>query len=376
MKSVQAAPQPPAYTSTDDIIGRARKMRARRTGATVAAGVAVLALAVTGASTLGSGGGGGAQQAAGPGASPMASFSAPPATPTDPPLPVDKVDFSTTFTGYRAGAYQVGPIGQVTDGYTELPVYRDGETWQDDKNVAFPYAGATITAYDKDVYNTDMFNAAGDATLRVGDLYDVTVNGKKAMARDFTYGTPGDANKDWVRTALAWQYADGAWATLMPNFYNSALSRDDAVKIAEGLTTKGKTKVKAPYHLTVVPKGWQAVGAIQSPESLGMALSGVTLHRGPVADPSTRVDAVLPGTLTIMVFKGMTEDELKGRGKVQGDGVHCAAKGQSCFIRQGDYTVNVDVYGDVLSDAQFRQVVDGIQLTDPADQKTWVPVTF
>jgi hypothetical protein len=362
-----AAPLP--HTSTDDIIGRARRARTRRNAATVAGGVAVLALAVTGVTTLsgGSGANGGQQAAAGP--SPMASYSAPPAKPTTPPLPVQKVDFSSTFASYQVGAYRVGPVGQVTDGYTQIPVYRAGETWEDDSSTKYPYAGATITAYDKDVFDTATFNAAGDDTMRVGDQYEVTVNGKPALARDFTYISPVDPQKSWVRTAIAWQYADGAWATLMPDYYTAGLSRDDAVRIAEGLGTAAKKDLKVPYHFGYLPKGWQVVGVTQRDAKTSTLVSEVFLHQGPVADPSTRIDEVLPGHLKISVMKGKPKVEIKG------DGVHCFTGQQSCTIISGDYLVDLGNYGETLTDAQVKQIAEGLQFTSLADQKTWVSVT-
>jgi hypothetical protein len=84
--------------------------------------------------------------------------------------------------------------------------------------------------------------------------------------------------------------ADGAWATLLPNYGGPGLTREQAVQIATGLTTAAPRDLKVPYRLEFVPKGWQAVAVRQTPAENSSVISSVILHRGPVADPATRID--------------------------------------------------------------------------------------
>jgi hypothetical protein len=189
---------------------------------------------------------------------PAASFSPPPAAPIDAPLPVKKIDFRTNLGEYRVGAYQIGPATTVTEGYTELPVYHDGSTWENDLGEKFPLTVATITVYGKDVYDTSTFGGAGDATLTIGDQYPVTVGGRDAIGRDWTYGSPADDTKKQTVAALAWQWADDSWATFLPSYGGPSMSRKQVATIAAGLTTTAERDLKVPYRLGHLPQGWQA----------------------------------------------------------------------------------------------------------------------
>lgn len=374
MRSLEATPPPPARTTTDDIIGRARRARVWR-GAAIGTGTAAcLAAAVAFSVTAGAGtrpglgDSGDVQPASQP--TPMASFSVPPAERSDPVLPVHKIDFSSELGQYRIGAYRIGPAVKVTGGYTELPIYRDGTTLGGGSTV--PLEVATMAVYDKGVYDTAQFGGAGDSTLIIGDQYSLTVGGREALGRDWTYISPIDPAKKQVMTALAWQYADGAWATLLPNYGGPDLPRGLATQIAAGLTTSARRDLKIPYQLKFLPPGWQAVAVRQSLPGNDTPVSEVFLHQGPVADPATRIDEVLPGHLKITVMKGLDPGKAD---YVTGDGVHCTAGRQSCAIIKGNYRIDLDGYGGP-SDADVKRIAEGLQLRNLADPTTWAKVDF
>jgi hypothetical protein len=369
LRSVQGgAPAP--HTTTDDIIGRAKRKRARRTAGAAAVGVAaclgivLVAVNVPGGNS-GNGGNvanGGIQAAGHPAAS---APTGPP--PAETPLPVKQVDFSSTLGNYRVGPYQVGSAGQVTAGYQQMPVYKDGETWTDDGlHTDYPYAGATLTVYRPGVYDPGSFTFGEDYTLKVGDQYAVKVGDRPAIAIDMINSVPGDESTKFVRTALAWQYEDGAWATLIPNYFHAALPRADAVQIAAGLVTSAKKhELKVPYKLGYLPKGWQAVGVSQTPAATSSMLSSVYLHQGPLANPATVLDASAPWTVSIGVSKGKTKEHLV-------EGLNCFAGRHECWILHGAYVIGVSSWN--VPDATVKKIAEGLQLKNPADQNTWVPV--
>ncbi|MEU4691927.1 hypothetical protein [Actinoplanes sp. NPDC023714] len=370
LKSLEATPPPPARTTTDDIIGRARRARAWRNAALGTGAAACLAVAVAVSATVLTQPGLDDAPAAGqPG--PDASFSAPPAERTDPPLPVDRIDFSSELGQYRVGAYRIGPAVKVTGGYTELPVYHDGTTLGD--GTATPLEVATVAVYDEGVYDTALFGGAGDTTLTIGDQYPVTVDGRDALGRDWTYTSPTDPAKKTVMSALAWQYADDAWATLLPGYGGPDLSREQATEIAAGLTTSGRRDLKVPYRLKFLPEGWQAVAVRQAVPGTTDAVSEVFLHEGPVADPATRIDEVLPGHLKISVMKGLEPGKAD---YIEDEGVHCVAGRESCAVVEGEYRIDLEGYGGALSSDAIKRIAEGVQLRDPADQDTWVTVDF
>jgi hypothetical protein len=374
LKSVQrGAPAP--YTTTDDIITRARRKRARRTVGVAAAGTAAcVALAVTAFSALGAAPGGGPNRGPDGGPNGGSDVGAPAASaPVGPvvtgsPLPVERVDFGTTLGDYRVGAYQVGPAGQVTAGYQEIPVYRDGDTWEDQDGTAYPYAGATITVYRPGVYDPDSFTFGEDSTLTVGPRYVTKVGSRPAFGVDMTYLSPVDKVTKYVRTALAWQYRDGAWATLIPSYDRVALPQADAVQIAAGLlTTAKKHELKVPYRLGYLPRGWQAVGVEQTAAKTSSEVSDVFLHQGPVRHPDTRVDEVLPGNVKIVVSRGKPKDTLV-------EGLNCFPGRHECEILRGGYLIGVGDFTGAVPDQTIRKIAAGLQFKDLSDQDTWVPV--
>jgi hypothetical protein len=366
LRSVQdGAPTP--RTTTDDIIARAKRRRTGRTAMIAVGGVAACLAVAVAAATM-------------PGNATVPAADLPPAVhpvssgpvgprPLDKPLPIKRVDFTTTLGSYRVGGYQVGPAGQVTAGYEEIPVYQDGDTWQDDNTTTdYPYAGAMITVYKPGVYDPGSFTFGEDTTLKIGPRYSVMVGDRPGIAVDMTYAQPGNESTKFVRTALAWQYQDGAWATLIPNYDHSSLPKDDVVRIAAGLVTDApKQQLKVPFTFRSLPTGWQAVGVTQTPASLGTAQSAVLLHQGPLADPSTFLDESVPGTITVSVSKGQSKDQLV-------EGLNCFAGRQECTIKHGDYLIGVGSWD--LSDATVKQIAQSIQLKNLADQNTWVAPSF
>jgi hypothetical protein len=364
----EAAPAP--CTTTDDIIARARRTRSRRNAAAVAGSVAAcLAVTVTAISTMGAASGDG--QAAGQPVNPASApaSAAVSARPDAPQLPVKAVDFATDLGDYRAGAYRVGPAGQVTAGYQEIPAYRDGDVWEAD-GTHYPLSAGTVTVYRPGVYNPASFAFLGDTTLTIGERYPVKVNGRTAIGIDLTYISPTDRTTQYVRAALAWQYADGAWATFVPRYGTSALPRADAAKIAAGLTRGKSRELRAPYRLGFRPSGWQAVGAVQTGATISTEVSVVFLHKGAVADPATRVDEVLPGNVKIEVMKGKPKNaSIDGK-----NGVRCHPGRAACTIIRGDYLVDISSFGNPLPDADIQRIAQGLAFTDIADQATWVPV--
>jgi hypothetical protein len=359
--SVQGGAPAPNST-TDDIIARAKRRRARRAAGATAVGVAACLGIVMAALSI-PGDGNRVTAAAG---RPVASAPTGPVS-TEPPRPVEQVDFASTLGSYRVGPYQVGPVGQVTAGYQQIPVYRDGMTWEDDDDHAhYPYAGATITVYRPGVYDPGSFTFGEEATLKVGSQYPVKIGNRPGVAVDLTYIQPDDRSHKFVRTALAWQYKDDSWATLVPGYEHGPLPRADAVRIAQGLvTTAPKRELKVPFRLGYLPTGWQAIGVTQTDARISTSRSLVVLHQGPLADPATMLDVSVPGTVSIGVGTGKPKDHLV-------EGLNCFAGRHECTIMQGDYLIDV-VSWDVPDDT-IRKIAEGLRLKDLADQSTWVPV--
>jgi hypothetical protein len=168
---------------------------------------------------------------------------------------------------------------------------------------------------------------------------------------------------------LAWQYAPNAWATFVPNFDRAALPRADVAKIAAGLTKGRSRDLRVPYRLGYLPEGWQPVAVTQTSGQLSTEVSTVFLHDGPLTEgAATRIDEVFPHSAKITVSKGQPKDTAI-RGK---QGLHCYTGRATCTIVRGAYLIQVEDLAGVLSDAEVRQIAEGLQFVDLADQDDWV----
>jgi hypothetical protein len=361
LESVQdTAPAP--HTTTDDIIARARRMRARRTAATVTGGAAaIVAVVVAAVATLG------APPAEGPPAADSVQSS----------LLTLPDGFRTVLGEYRVGPYQIGPVGAVTAGYQELPVYRDGQTWDAQDGQRYPLPDGTITFYRAGVYNPDTLGTE-EPRATYGATFPVAVAGRPGIGREVSYtrgqafGMPETSPTKYVRTELAWQYAPKTWATYVPQLNLQTQPTQDALDIAAAVTPQPARPIRLPYRLGVIPDGWQPVAVTEATTKISSEVSDLYLHKGPVPKSAlaTKVDIRLSDVVEIVVMKGQPKDD-KIRGK---DGVHCYSPSPACTIVLGDYFIDVEGRFSGLSETEVHQIVDGLTPVDIANHSTWVPV--
>jgi hypothetical protein len=370
LESVQeAAPAP--HTTTDDIIAQAGKIRARRAMTAVAGGVvACLALTTVVVTGLGS-----TNTDVQPAAAPSAANQPMPSASARPRMlrgaPIQPVGFRTRLREFRVGEYKIGPAGQVAPGYQRIPVYRDGETWQDDAGKEYPLAAGMITVYQPGVYEQGNFNVLGNDTMLIGAPYEVPVAGRTGIGRDWTYISPVDPNSRFVRAALAWQYADNAWATFQPDYARADLPSADLAKIAMRLRLGAARQLLVPYRIGFLPEGWRPVAVTQTPGTVSNQVSKVFLHKGPLTESAaTTIDEVFPHSAMITVSRTDPKDaDIKGK-----DGLHCSAGRTTCTIVRGDFLVEVSDWNAGLSSAEVKKIAQGLELLDLADQATWVPL--
>ncbi|MET0491801.1 MAG: hypothetical protein ABW000_01590 [Actinoplanes sp.] len=380
-------PGPAPRTSTDDIIARAGRMRARRTaGVITGSAVACLAVVVTAVAGLG-----------GLGGSPSTTADQAAEAPQTSQLTLPD-QFKTVFGEYHVGPWQIGPVSAVTAGYQELPVYRDGETWQNDAGTKYPLTEAKITFYRAGVFDPDKFGvktpipAASTAAIenaqeKYGQTYQVTVAGRPGLGSDLWYPsrqavgtefTPPTKNDGYVRTTLAWQYEPGAWATYVPDMIRRSDSRQDAIKLAEAVTPQQEKQLRVPYKLGFFPEGWQTASVIDNPAEISDAVSGVFLHKGaiPEADQARPVDGGVPGMVRIVVIKGHPNDSHKGDPiDKKFRGTKCETDVPACKVIMDGYFIDLDGWDTGLSTADIHKIAEELQPVNVADRDAWVPVT-
>ena len=387
LESVQGA-APPPRTSTDDIIATARRMRTRRTVGAAAGGTAAV-LAVMVAAVAGFTGPSATVPTAGSPSAPAASAAGPefqpipsvaellPPADTRTPLLSLPTSFRTVLGEYRIDGYRIGPAGQVTPDFQELPVYRDGETWRGDDGRDYPMSDGLLTFYRPGVYQPKKLGAE-EPSAPWGTAYPVTVAGRPGIAREMSYGltagssaAPGEQR--YTRTAIAWQYRLDAWATYVPRPLQGSRPWQDGLDIGAAVTAKPVRPVTAPYRLGFVPAGWQVIAATATPATVSSTLSEVYLHRGPVAADARGAKVDISGpNVRIAVFHGDPKSaKLRGR-----DGVHCHSPVASCTIVRGDHFIEVEGrFAEGLGEADIRRIVDGLTPVDIADRDAWVPVS-
>lgn len=360
-------------------------MRARRT-AGIVTGSAAACLAVVATAVLGLGG-------------PPSATDTPVADAPQTSLLTLPDQFSTVLGEYHAGGYQIGPVGAVTAGYQELPVYRDGQTWQDETGKKYPLSDGMITIYRAGVFNPESFGskqpipaastaAIANAQEKYGPASSVTVAGRPGVAHELWYPrqqafgeelSPPTKDDGYVRTTLAWQYAPDAWATYVPDMIARSDSRQDAITIAEAVTPQPDRQLRVPYKLGFLPEGWQTISVTESTTKESRAVSEVYLHKGAIAkaDQATKVNLGMRGVVHIFVLNGHPNDENKGTPiDPTFRGVRCAAEVASCqVILDGGYYVDLDARDAGLSNAEVRRIAEELQPVKIADRDAWVPVT-
>jgi hypothetical protein len=352
LEAVQdAAPAP--HTTADDIIARGRRMRTRRTAIT-ASGAAAAFVTVVVAAVAGVGGRGDEV----------------PAAPSPAPVLKLAVGFTTTFGESRVGPYRIGPAGEVTAAYQEIPVYRDGETWPGDDHKDYPLVDGMITVYQPGVYDARRLGTS-ESGVTLGAEFTASVGGRPGVGREMTYAMGG---QKYGRTALAWQYASNAWATYVPRplrIIEAGGSRqtEDALQIAEALTTAPKRAIRVPYRIGFLPDGWQTVAVTETPAAISTSVSEVFLHDGPLPKSPQVVDEVLPKSAKITVLRGdLKDDKISGK-----KGVHCYTQ-PTCIVVLGQYSIMVESLSTELSPADIEQIAKGLEPVEVADRAAWLPV--
>ncbi|WP_433113757.1 hypothetical protein [Micromonospora sp. CA-246542] len=280
-------------------------------------------------------------------------------------------EFTATVSGYKFGDFEVTAPQQVTLGYQRSVIRRSNIDVGDGQRITVD-AGA-LTVYQPGVFQPDRYRAG--TTVRIGgrDGYETT------LAATIHVGGPDIESHTNPKAmtvhlpALAWQYTDGAWATL-----ESSDNEDRGVpaeilrQLAERFTTSGPAPVTLPFRLTYLPNGWQ----------LAAAGRGRALLEGEVVAESWYAKKDV-------AFDSLTEPIDLETGKVPAIWVTVEPNGtegpyrhpldppcgrQSCDIKiDSKYYAQVFDPSGTLSAAEIRRIADGVQFAALANPGTWYP---
>jgi hypothetical protein len=377
------ADAPPPRRSVEDIVTAGQSLQRRRRYTWMTGGVAaVAALAVATAVSLPhlAGADTGSDATAG-------------TTADAGPLkfPTLNAPFMYSIKGYSIGALHVSDPVFATASYQEAIVTIDGVaktkvvnsagTWER----SYDRSVATLTVYRPGVFKTDKFKAGASVQVRglPGLLteFDAQVSDEAGAPAAGANGKPTPTSMHTVKVpALAWQYADDAWATLVtnPSFKTTAPAKD-LQSLASGLTPAEPTSVKVPYRFGNVPAGYHLVGiGTFEPTSGGMNVSAAYFSKSDV--PVTGLTDRL------------TELELaEGRGdhlKIIIDETAPAAPSdpfphpnpkRPCQDGFCDRAINDNYFVEVSQSRAnmplIQSVTAGLVFDNPADRTTWHDVT-
>jgi hypothetical protein len=357
--------QPPAPYTVDDIVAAGRRRRSRRlfgqwTGAT--GGLAVVAVAVAlvaqGAVPLP----GGAPDTT-TGAGLVAAGTAATAGPT--PL-------TYAFAGYRVGDFRVTDPSMATPGYQSAMIYQDNVFVGDGPPIA-DHLG-TLTVFGTGVFRPDRFSTGTPLTVggRPGFQAELPRQVQLGVA------TGPDSREVVTRTiqapAVAWQYADNAWAVIEAHGIGQRSLPVTAIRqLADAFRTTAPKPVTMPYEITYVPAGWRVVAAGSHNLVPGdEAISRVVLVRtdtsfDSLTAPLNFEDGTTP-TVQIMVAPVGTE------GPYPHPVTPACPEGQFfCDLPIGDsgYYVEVHDQSSTLSGVEIRKIADGLVFATVDQPNTW-----
>jgi hypothetical protein len=358
------ATAPPMRRDVDDVVAAGRRRQARqrllRTGGTAAATVVAVAATVALPRAF--------DGAAPPSVASSASAPASPAALVYPPAL-----FAYGLRGYTAGPFTVSAPVLVTPGYQELYVRRGDETLNLSDGsgrvvASAPSFSALVTVYRPGVFEPSRY--AGGEPVRVNGRPGFFVSGAK-------YHAGGDQPGS---TALAWQYADNAWA-VASSVTLVQYTRAELTQIAAGLAGAPAGPATVALKLRWAPAGYvlTSVGATDDyPSGAPYMVSSLRLIRTrPAYTALTEpVDASATGSPTVRIALYPVEftDDTHRR---PGSAAYCnPGNADLCFRMTADGQYLAEVYSSGgLSQADLRRILDEAQFADPARPSTWFPVT-
>jgi hypothetical protein len=291
--------RPPPRHSVDDVVNAGRSLRRRQRRLRLATGAvaAVVAAAVTAVVVP--------ALAAAPGRS------AGPAQPAAPPAqswPNLDQPFAYSFAGYDLGTLHVSDPMLATPGYQQAAVYLDGVT-QGVDDVAYPSPVATLTLFRPGVFDPRRYQSG--RTIHSGGLTGLAISNTYTVPdetplRDRKHPTdPAKPARTVQRPAIAWRYADNAWATLVGlKRLPEGWSAEKLFALAGGLHPAAPSTPGVPFRMSYQPAGFHlvAVGADSPVNSFKDSVSALYFVKGDVSFTGL-TDAYDPEEFAKTVFR-------------------------------------------------------------------------
>ncbi|MCA2214635.1 hypothetical protein [Jidongwangia harbinensis] len=395
---------PPARYTVDDAVAAGRRRQGRRrvalTGAASFAVVAAVAGAVVLPQALAGRTPGRPDVAAATGATTKAA--------ADVPFTYPAGDFQFGFRGYTVGKYRVTDPVLVAPNFQQADIrvgnetetmygsdsaadekatedkkngrpFKSGERKASPDDVTGPKFALKLTVYRPKAFSPERF--------RTFKAEPVTVAGRPGyFSTDMPIDRDPSGGEGLKWPALAWQYADDAWAVI-DNVTPDQHGKRDLMSIAAGLRGADAYPASIVFETTYLPEGyrlasggrgadwpngggWAQITGTRYVHGAGSAAGTTTM---PVLDPEDSTERDL--RINVYDRKWATNSQ-PPKGQPE-DAVWCnSGNAQLCYrlLPGGKYVAEVQGSGQE-STADLRKVMAGLRFADVDDPAAWFPMT-
>ncbi|MFC6017924.1 hypothetical protein ACFP2T_17115 [Plantactinospora solaniradicis] len=374
------AEAPPARLSADDAIAAGRSLQRRRRYGWTGGIAVVAALAVAGvmASPYLFDAADPDDAIAADAADTISAASA--VDPAPATFPTLTAPFMYSIKGYSVGPLHVSDPVFATAAYQESIVTLDGVEKQKVTNSAgtwersYDTSVGTVTVYRPGVFKPDKFSSG--TPVRVRGLPGLQTEFEKQVFEMRVRDRKEFSSHTVKVPALAWQYADGAWATIVANqLLDTADPARDLLALADGLTPAAPTVARVPYRLGSAPAGYHLVGIGKfNPTNAGDSISEAYFSKRavPVTNLTGRLteDDLMPasgGGLKIIVTETAPA--------APSDPNPHPNPRSPCQENFCDRAINAGYFAEVMDSRNrvdvVRKVTNGLVFDNPTDPTTW-----
>jgi hypothetical protein len=354
---------PPMRRGVDEMVAAGRRRRGRHRllqgGVTATVTAAAVFAAIALPQVLGS-----------KGADAPAGVAAPPAVAVTYPAG----DWAYGFKGYKTGEFTVTGSEHITPGYQELYVRRGNQlsTLHGDGDAVVassPRYSANITVYRPGVFQPSKF-AAGEK---------LTVNGRPGLfVSSVKYIDASDIDPG---VALAWQYADNAWA-VASSVVTGQFNRAELLQLASGLASSAASPATVAIKAKYAPPGYFLTSAgrtddFPSGASYMTASLRLVTTRPSYAALTEPVDASSAHgpTIGIALYPVEFTDATHQR---PGGASYCdPVNAHLCYRMSADGKYLAEIYADGgadVSQPELLKTLENLDIADPGQASTWFPL--
>ncbi|WP_433082515.1 hypothetical protein ACQP1P_01965 [Dactylosporangium sp. CA-052675] len=323
------------------------------------------------------GGGGAAALLIGLALVPALSSPSPAPAPASVAAPVSYPDSGWTygFKGYRTGDFTVTAPEHITPGYQELYVQRGKEVSKlyggsgGDVVASSPLYSANITVYRPGVFQPSRFTG-GEA---------VTVKGRPGLFKQsLKYIDSSDLAPG---VALAWQYADNAWA-VVSSVVQGEYDKAELLQLASGLAPSAATPATVAIKASFVPAGYTLVSAGRTddfPSGASYMAASIRLSRTvpSYASLTEPIDASTGHGPTVRIALYPVEFTDSTHRKPGGASFCNSGNANLCFRMTAGGRYLAEIYADggaAIPQSDLLKTLDGLQFADPKRPSTWFPI--